>query len=62
MFGPTNPLFNEAQHHEDKWGNGGITPHILNLGTIWGGQFHVPAALHKGKRQRDPVKRKLGET
>jgi len=29
------PLINQAAHHEDIWGSGGITPHILNLDTRW---------------------------
>jgi hypothetical protein len=27
------PLLNSESCHEDIWGNGGIAPHILNLGT-----------------------------
>jgi hypothetical protein len=31
----TCPVFNYALCHEDVWGNGGIAPFILNLGTRW---------------------------
>jgi hypothetical protein len=27
------PALDYAPHNEDVWGNGGIIPHILNLGT-----------------------------
>jgi len=30
-----NPVFNYAPYHEQIWGNGGITPHILYRGTRW---------------------------
>jgi hypothetical protein len=29
------PLFNYAPRYEDLWRNGGVSPRILNLGTIW---------------------------
>jgi hypothetical protein len=29
------PHVNQAPHHEDIWGSGGIAPHILNLRTRW---------------------------
>jgi hypothetical protein len=28
-------VLNSAPSHADRWGNRGITPHILNLGTRW---------------------------
>jgi hypothetical protein len=27
-------VLNQALRHEEKWGNGGIAPHIPNVGTI----------------------------
>jgi hypothetical protein len=27
------PVLNKAPHHEDVFGSGGITPHILDLST-----------------------------
>jgi len=33
--GKVVPVLNYAQCHEDVWGNGGIVPCILELGTMW---------------------------
>jgi hypothetical protein len=46
------------------WGNGGIAPRILNLGTRWrmevGGELHAPTALSPEKKLLYPLDRRLG--
>jgi hypothetical protein len=37
------------------WGNGGIDPRILDLGTSGSGQLHTPAALPAGKEPLVPI-------
>jgi hypothetical protein len=40
-----------TEHHPMKayWRSGDIAPHILDPGTGWSGQLHVPTTLPPGK-------------
>jgi hypothetical protein len=56
------PVFNRASHHEDVLRNGGIAPHILNLGTRWRWvvSFMLSSLYLRGKSRRLLLKRRLG--